>query len=78
MNKKIAEFLNTKKRKVDFKNMMFAKDKIYIFLKNSYFIILSLDGKIEEINKLPNNMYGIGNNFLIKKGSKIEKIIKNV
>ncbi len=54
MNKKIAEFLNTKKRKVDFKNMMFAKDKIYIFLKNSYFIILSLDGKIEEINKLPN------------------------
>ena len=54
MNKKIAEFLNTKKRKVDFKNKRFAKDKIYIFLKNSYFIILSLDGKIEEINKLPN------------------------
>ena len=40
--------------------------------------ITSLEKVLDEINKLPNNMYGIGNNFLIKKGSKIEKIIKNV
>ena len=42
------------------------------------FQITSLEKVLAEINKLPNNMYGIGNNFLIKKGSKIEKIIKNV
>ena len=37
-----------------------------------------LDALIKEMNKLPKNMYGIGNNFLVKKKSNFEKIIKNV
>ena len=37
-----------------------------------------LDTLIEEMNKLPKNMYGIGNNFLVKKKSNFEKIIKDV
>ena len=38
----------------------------------------SLEAIISQIESLPKNMYGIGNNFLIKKGSKFEKILKNV
>ena len=33
---------------------------------------------IKEMNDLPKNMYGIGNNFLVKKKSNFEKIINNV
>ena len=32
----------------------------------------------ERLNKLSKNMYGIGNNFLIKKNSNFEKMIQNV
>ena len=40
--------------------------------------LTSLENVIYQIDNLPKNMYGIGNNFLIKKGSKFESIIKNV
>jgi len=39
---------------------------------------ISLDIVLDRLNKLPSNMYGIGNNFLVKENSKLEEIIINV
>ena len=68
-------------RKDKFYNFSYLENFLVKFdyeIYNAKFRITSLEKVLAEINKLPNNMYGIGNNFLIKKGSKIEKIIKNV
>ena len=45
---------------------------------NTKYEITTLENILDEIKNLPNNMYGIGHNFLIKRGSNMEKIIKNV
>ena len=45
---------------------------------NTKYEITSLETIISQIESLPKNMYGIGNKFLIKKGSKFETILKNV
>ena len=53
-------------------------------LKNNYVIYDSKYNKIDlnivkkRLKELPNNMYGIGNYFLIKKNSDYEKIIKKI
>ena len=33
--------------------MMIVNNKIFIFLKNSYFLKFEINGKIKKINKLP-------------------------
>ena len=53
INKKIAEFLNTKEKRVEFQSLMSADNKIFIFLKNSYLVKFGFNGEIYEINKLP-------------------------
>ena len=53
INKKISDFLNTKRRKAEFKNIFMLNNKIYIFLKNSYVIIFEVNGNIKKIIKLP-------------------------
>ncbi len=53
LNLKIAEFLNTKKRDADFKNLMILNGKIFIFLNNSFLLISNINGNIEQIRKLP-------------------------
>mgnify|MGYP001388769720 FL=1 len=53
INEKIAEFLNVKKRKVEFNSMMLLNSKIFIFLKNSYVLKFKLNGNLEKIIKLP-------------------------
>ena len=61
----------------------------YLYLKNfmtkyNYVIYdaeynkISLDIVLDRLNKLPSNMFGIGNNFLVKENSKLEEIIINV
>ena len=61
----------------------------YLYLKNfmtkyNYVIYdaeynkISLDIVLDRLNKLPSNMYCIGNNFLVKENSKLEEIIINV
>ncbi len=67
------------------KNKNFNYSYLRNFLKkydyniyNTKYEITDLETVINEINRLPNDMYGIGNNFLIKKGSKVENIIKSV
>ncbi len=54
----------------------FLIDHNYV-IYNSLYKQISIDMVINELDKLPKNMTGIGNNFLIKKNSKFEKIIKN-
>ena len=56
INKKISEFLDTKKKRAEFKNILMLNDKIFIFLKNSYVIVFELNGNIEKIVKLPFKM----------------------
>ena len=47
----IANFLDSKKKKVTLKTFYIVNKKLYIFLENSYLIKLSLNGKILEIKK---------------------------
>ena len=53
INQKIAEYLSTKKRKVELKSLMFLENKIFIFLKNSFVLKFSNKGDLLEISKLP-------------------------
>ena len=57
INKKIADFLEIKKKSVEFKNLFIVNDKIFIFLKNSYLIKLNINGEIEQLEKLPAKIY---------------------
>ena len=45
--------MNTRKKKVEFKNILMLNNKIFVFLKNSYVIVFELNGNIEKIIKLP-------------------------
>ncbi len=56
INKKIADFLKIKKKKALYKSLMVINDKLYIFLKNSYFVKISINGEIENIRKLPSEL----------------------
>ena len=56
LNQKIADFINTKKKKAQFRNIMFINNKLFIFLKNSYIIKIQTNGEIEKIFKLPSKL----------------------
>jgi len=56
INEKISKFLNTKKYKVNFKNLMLINNNIFIFLKNSYILKLNIDGELKEVFKLPSKI----------------------
>jgi outer membrane protein assembly factor BamB len=68
INKKIAEFLDTKKKRVKLKSIISADNKIFVFLNNSFVIKFNFNGEISEISKLPekiNSMPIIVENQLI-------------
>ena len=56
INQKIADYLNSKKRQVEVRNIMVVNDKIFIFLKNPYILKFSIYGNLEEIVKLKNKL----------------------
>jgi len=56
VNEQISKFLDVKKKKVEFKNIFAANNKIYIILKNSYILNFNINGKLENINKLPSKI----------------------
>ena len=56
INQKISEFLNIKKKAVEFKEFMIVNDKIFIFLKNSYLLIFNIRGSLEDVRKLPSKI----------------------
>tara|TARA_B100001093_G_scaffold373170_1_gene358171 strand:- start:867 stop:2192 length:1326 start_codon:yes stop_codon:yes gene_type:complete len=53
INQKIADLLNTKKKKVSFKDIVLVNDNIFIFLNNSYVLKFNIYGDLNEVNKLP-------------------------
>ena len=53
INQKISEFLNVKKKRVEYKDLMIINSKIFIFLKNSYILKFDLNGELLETKKLP-------------------------
>jgi len=56
INQAIADFLKTKKRKVEFNNIMMLNDHIYIFLKNSYVLKFNVKGNLDKVDKLPSKL----------------------
>ena len=56
LNKKISEFLNTKKKKAQFKSILMANDRILVFLQNSYVLDFTVDGNLKKISKLPSKL----------------------
>ena len=56
INQKIADFLNTKKKKASYKIFFIANEKILIFLENSYVLTFNLYGTLEKIKKLPSKL----------------------
>jgi outer membrane protein assembly factor BamB len=56
INKKIAEFLNTKEKSVEFKDLMIVNNKLFVFLKNSYVLKFNINGVLEKIDKLPSKL----------------------
>ena len=53
VNFQVAKFLNSKKKTVNFKNMMLLNNEIFLFLKNSFVLQFKKDGQLQEIKKLP-------------------------
>ena len=56
INKKVAEFFNTKKKKIDFKNFLIVNNQLFVFLENSYLLKFKIDGSLENVLKLPNKI----------------------
>ena len=56
LNRKIADFLNTKKKQISIKNFMILEGKIVVFLENSYILIFNINGNLEQIKKLPSRI----------------------
>jgi outer membrane protein assembly factor BamB len=57
INDKIADFLNIKKQKVDFKNIIIVNNDLFVFLKNSYVLKFKINGDLKEVTKLPAKLY---------------------
>ena len=53
ITEEISNFLNTKKKEIQIKDILVANNKIFIFLNNSYFLKFNISGKLENVNKLP-------------------------
>tara|TARA_B100001057_G_scaffold101518_2_gene98614 strand:- start:1406 stop:2728 length:1323 start_codon:yes stop_codon:yes gene_type:complete len=52
----IANFLDTKKKKTDLKNIFIVNNEIFVFLQNSYILKLGINGKLKKIDKLPSKI----------------------
>jgi outer membrane protein assembly factor BamB len=68
INERISNFLDIDKKKVEFHDLIFMNNQIFIFLKNSYVLKFNVSGDLSEINKLPAKIISkpiIVNKFLI-------------
>lgn len=79
INKKLAKFLNTKKKQIAVKNIMMVNGELFIFLKNSYLLKFSVQGELKNIFKLPNKLNSnpifVNNSlFYVDKNKKISEI----
>tara|TARA_Y200000002_G_scaffold205988_1_gene169923 strand:+ start:2080 stop:3405 length:1326 start_codon:yes stop_codon:yes gene_type:complete len=53
LNQKVSDFFNIKKKYLKINNLMLLNNEIFIFLKNTYVLKLSIDGTLKEIRKFP-------------------------
>jgi len=53
INQLISDYLETKKKEIKINLIRLINNQIFIFLKNSYVVKLSIDGTVNEIFKLP-------------------------
>ena len=57
INEEIKKFLNLKKKKkVVFREIFFVNEKIFVFLFNSYLLKFNINGNLENVSKLPQNI----------------------
>ena len=56
VNQKIADFIKSKKYKVNYRFMMLVNNKIFVYLKNSYVLKFNIKGDLLEIVKLPTKL----------------------
>ena len=57
INLQVAKFLNTKKRNLNFKDIMLLNNEIFIFLENSFILNFENNGELIEVKKLPSKIY---------------------
>ncbi len=57
IDKKIAEFLDIKKKRANFKQLFIINNEIFLILDNSYIVKLNLSGSIREVTKLPSKAF---------------------
>ena len=74
VNQMIANFLDTKKKKIEIKNIFFVNNKIMVLLKNSYVIYFNINGIVEDVFKLASK---INTNPIIINGSLLYFDFKN-
>ena len=56
INKKIADFLDIEKKNLTFLSFRIVEDHIIVFLKNSYVLDFQINGKLDNIYKLPSKI----------------------
>ena len=56
INSTVAKYLKTKKQELNYKIMMLLNNELVIFLKNSYILNFTINGKLKEIKKLPSKI----------------------
>ena len=56
INEQVAKFLKIKKKKVDFKNLSFANNDIFIFLSNSFILKFANNGLLKDVVRLPSKI----------------------
>ena len=76
LDQKVSEFFKIKKKNLKIKNIMMLNNEIFVFLKNSYVLILDINGSLKEIRKFPSSIYSqpilVDNKILyLDKNSKI-------
>ena len=53
INQDLSDLLQEKKRKILIGSLNILENKIYIFLKNSFYLKYDLNGRLLDVNKLP-------------------------
>ncbi len=53
INEQVSDFLKSKKKKVSFKSMAMSNKSILIFLENAFVLQYNVNGRLEDIKKLP-------------------------
>jgi hypothetical protein len=56
INLQVAKSLNSKKKNLNFKNLMLLNNNLFLFLKNSFVLHFRNNGELIEIKKLPSKI----------------------